>query len=214
MSIQYAYATAEVSIPYGSGVPGCEETNECFSPAEVTINVGEEVIWSNDDIAAHTVTSGSNADELDGIFDSGLFFAGSTFSWTAEAPGVYPYVCLTHSWQVGVVIVESESTPTRKSDSQEIVDPFGLFIPKWIRNNAGWWSDGAIDDSDFTSGIQFMIKENIISIPDLPEQTTETTQGVPDWVKNNAGWWAEGLIGDSDFISGIKYLVEQGIIRV
>ena len=87
-------------------------------------------------------------------------------------------------------------------------------IPDWIRNNAKWWSDGQIGDSDFTSGIQFMIKENIISIPDLPEQTTETTEGVPGWVRNNAGWWADGLISDDDFVSGIKYLVEQGIIKV
>ena len=73
---------------------------------------------------------------------------------------------------------------------------------------------GAISDSDFTSGIQFMIKENIISIPDLPEQTTETAKGVPDWVRNNAGWWADGLISDDEFVNGIKYLVERGIIGV
>ncbi len=100
-------------------------------------------------------------------------------------------------------------------------------IPDWIRNNAKWWSEGAIGDSDFTSGIQFMIKENIMIIPDLPEEVTqmelkdekramgmEREQNVPDWVRNNAGWWADGLISDDDFVSGIKYLVEQGIIRV
>jgi len=59
-----------------------------------------------------------------------------------------------------------------------------------------------------------MIKENIILIPDLPEQTAETAEGVPDWVRNNAGWWADGQISDDDFVNGIKYLVEQGIIRV
>jgi len=87
-------------------------------------------------------------------------------------------------------------------------------IPDWIRNNAKWWSEGQIGDSDFTSGIQFMIKENIMVIPDLPEQTSETTQGVPDWVRNNAGWWADGMISDDDFVSGIRYLVEQGIIKI
>ena len=100
-------------------------------------------------------------------------------------------------------------------------------IPDWIRNNAKWWSEGAIGDSDFTSGIQFMIKENIMIIPDLPEEVTqmelkdekramgmEREQNVPDWVRNNAGWWADGLISDDDFVSGIKYLVEQGIIQV
>ena len=107
--------------------------------------------------------------------------------------------------------------------AQKIIDSFELegvqitrvaTIPDWIRNNAEWWAQGAIGDSDFTNGIQFMIKENIISIPDLPKQTTETAEGVPDWVRNNAGWWADGLISDDDFISGIKYLVEQGIIQV
>jgi len=100
-------------------------------------------------------------------------------------------------------------------------------IPDWIKNNAKWWSEGTIRDSDFTSGIQFMIKENIIVIPELPEDTQkmelkdekramglERDENIPDWVRNNAGWWADGLISDDDFVSGIKYLVEQGIIKV
>jgi len=99
-------------------------------------------------------------------------------------------------------------------------------IPDWIRNNAEWWAQGAIGDNDFVSGLQYLIKENIMVIPDLPEDTQmelkdekramglEREQQVPDWVRNNAGWWADGLISDDDFVSGIKYLVEQGIIKV
>ena len=37
-------------------------------------------------------------------------------------------------------------------------------IPQWIKNNAGWWADGSIDDSSFIQGIQFLIKEGIIQI--------------------------------------------------
>lgn len=88
-------------------------------------------------------------------------------------------------------------------------------IPEWVKNNAKWWSEGRIGDSDFVSGIQFMIKEKIINIPDLPEQSSETAEEkVPDWIRNNAGWWADGLITEDDFVKGIEYLVEQGIIRV
>jgi len=88
-------------------------------------------------------------------------------------------------------------------------------IPSWIKNNARWWSEGTISDSDFTTGIQYMIKENIMVISGLPEQAAAATQEqVPQWVRNNAGWWANGLISDGDFVSGIKYLVEQGIIQV
>jgi len=110
-------------------------------------------------------------------------------------------------------VVESAKVEVQKLTEEQPTEPEPK-IPNWIRNNAKWWSDGQIDDSDFTSGIQFMIKENIILIPDLPEQTTETAEGVPDWVRNNAGWWADGMISDDDFVSGIKYLVEQGIIKI
>ena len=37
-------------------------------------------------------------------------------------------------------------------------------IPPWIKNNAGWWAEGAIDDSSFIQGIQFLIKEGTIKI--------------------------------------------------
>jgi len=88
-------------------------------------------------------------------------------------------------------------------------------VPGWIKNNAKWWSEGQIGDSDFVGGIQYMIKEKIINIPNLPEQASETAEEkVPDWIRNNAGWWANGLISEDDFVNGIKYLVEKGIILV
>ena len=37
-------------------------------------------------------------------------------------------------------------------------------IPAWIKNNAGWWADDLIGDSDFVSGIQYLISEGIMNI--------------------------------------------------
>ena len=37
-------------------------------------------------------------------------------------------------------------------------------IPDWIKNNAGWWADGQIDDTSFVDGIQFLIKEGFIKL--------------------------------------------------
>ncbi len=34
-------------------------------------------------------------------------------------------------------------------------------IPDWIKNNAGWWADGSIDDNSFVSGIQWLISNGI-----------------------------------------------------
>jgi predicted secreted protein with PEFG-CTERM motif len=100
------HATASVSTPQGTSVPGCETTNECFIPYEVTVDVGGVVTWSNDDSAAHTVTSGSAADGPSGVFDSSLFMAGTTFSHEFEAVGEYPYFCMVHPWMEGIVTVQ------------------------------------------------------------------------------------------------------------
>ena len=89
-----------------------------------------------------------------------------------------------------------------------------LKIPDWIKNNAQWWNDGTISDGDFAGGIQFMIKENIIKIPNLSKSGDLTEQEIPDWIKNNAGWWSEGLISDEEFANGIEFLVKNGIIQV
>ena len=37
-------------------------------------------------------------------------------------------------------------------------------IPDWVRNNAGWWSEGQISDKDFASGIQYLAAKGIISV--------------------------------------------------
>jgi len=86
-------------------------------------------------------------------------------------------------------------------------------IPEWIKNNAGWWAEGQIDDGTFIQGIQFLIENGIITIPET-EVTSQNSDVVPEWVKNNAGWWAEGQIDDSTFIQGIQFLVGQGIISL
>ena len=87
-------------------------------------------------------------------------------------------------------------------------------IPAWIKNNAGWWADGQIDDLSFLQGIQYLIKEGIMVIP--PTETSESSgsQEVPSWIKNNAGWWADGQIDDSSFVSGMQWLISNGIIVV
>ena len=97
--------TGTISVPAGSGVPGCEQTNECFIPADVTVSVGTTVTWSNDDTVAHTVTSGTPSGGPDGVFDSGLFIAGAKFDHTFDEAGTYDYFCMVHPWMKGKVQV-------------------------------------------------------------------------------------------------------------
>ena len=118
------HATATVHNPLGSSVPGCEETDEgCFIPSTVTIDVGGEVTWVNDDGAAHTVTSGVLTDGgPDGVFDSGLFMPATSFSHKFEEAGEYPYFCLVHPWMNGLVIVQEASATDDTTEDKDTHD--------------------------------------------------------------------------------------------
>jgi len=37
-------------------------------------------------------------------------------------------------------------------------------VPDWIKNNANWWSENLIDDTDFINGLQYLIEHKIIKI--------------------------------------------------
>jgi len=95
----------------------------------------------------------------------------------------------------------------------EVVPTAETSIPSWIKNNAGWWADGQIDDSSFVSGIQWLISNGVMAIPPT-EQGTGSGDVIPSWIKNNAGWWADGQIDDSSFVSGLQWLISNGIMKI
>jgi len=87
-------------------------------------------------------------------------------------------------------------------------------LPKWIKNNAKWWSEGSVEDKDFVQGIQYLIQKGIMKIPQTKSLGSQSEEKIPLWVKNNAGWWANGKISDGDFVSGLQYLISKGIMKV
>jgi hypothetical protein len=92
--------------------------------------------------------------------------------------------------------------------------PSSVIIPTWIKNNAGWWADDKIGDSDFVQGIQYLIKNGIMKIPSTTPSSSTGSNEIPIWIKNNAGWWAKGQISDNDFVQGIQWLITNGIMKI
>ncbi|MFQ5572861.1 MAG: hypothetical protein ACE5EJ_01275 [Nitrosopumilaceae archaeon] len=86
-------------------------------------------------------------------------------------------------------------------------------VPDWIKNNARWWAEGTISDTEFVLGIQFLVKEEILIVSQT-QVSTEQQDNIPEWIKNNARWWAEGTISEDDFLNGIQYLIKVGIVSV
>ena len=100
--------------------------------------------------------------------------------------------------------------PEQSGDKQLVETK--IHIPDWIKKNAGWWVDGTISSTDFLKGIEYLIQQEIISIPHTEKQ--HSIDKIPNWVKQNAALWYEGKIDDKTFAAGIQYLISIGIISV
>ena len=94
-----------VKIPVETSSPGCEETNACYLPTSITINVGDTIKWINLDIATHTASSGSLSEGPTSVFESSLIRNNASFTFTFEETGIYDYYCMLHPWMIGSVSV-------------------------------------------------------------------------------------------------------------
>lgn len=71
-----------------------------FTPATLTVTVGETVVWVNKDPFPHTVTSSA------GAFDSHTMAPGQAWRYTPTKAGVFPYVCTLHPTMQATLTVE------------------------------------------------------------------------------------------------------------
>ena len=71
-----------------------------FVPADANIKVGETIVWTNEDSAAHTVESS------DGTLKSDELSKGDTYKFTFTKAGRYDYICGIHKSMHGSVKVQ------------------------------------------------------------------------------------------------------------
>ena len=113
-STTFQKATVERSMMVGelknvSIVPDAASLDEkAFLPNPVDTKVGGSIVWTNDDISAHTVTERDQRNNITSAgFDSGLLSQGQNFTHTFDTAGIIDYYCQLHPQMVGRVIVSS-----------------------------------------------------------------------------------------------------------
>jgi plastocyanin len=86
-----------------SGTSASEGTviirNYAFQPAELTVRIGTEVVFKNDESFTHNVR------ETAGAFSSGALRPGRSYKFTFKSPGTYHYKCDLHRNMSGIVRV-------------------------------------------------------------------------------------------------------------
>ena len=71
-----------------------------FHPAELTVSVGDTIVWINRDLVPHTATSTATAK-----WDTGQLSQGQNGRYVATRKGTLRYVCTFHPTMVGKLVV-------------------------------------------------------------------------------------------------------------
>jgi tetratricopeptide (TPR) repeat protein len=108
------------------------------------------------------------------------------------------------------VIQKYPYTPTEKPKEIQQNAP----IPEWIKNNAKWWSLTQISDKDFAQGIEYLVQQGIIQVPENQSSEGDSESELPSWLRKNAGWWSQELLTDSEFFKSIQWLINNQFIIV
>jgi len=69
-----------------------------YSPRELTLTLGDTVMWRNVDIVRHDVAGGK-------AFESEELQPGETYSWVPADTGRYRYHCTIHQRMRGQIVV-------------------------------------------------------------------------------------------------------------
>lgn len=94
--------------------------NYAFSPASLTISVGDTVTWTNHDAAPHNVVVSDGPVK----FTSPLLQQGETYSYTFTQAGQYSYYCSVHpDMKATITVTEVGSAPTSAPTSAPSAQP-------------------------------------------------------------------------------------------
>jgi len=187
---------SDTQILYNDGQPlQIKDPNGFFK--DVAVNVTD--IDQNKKEAVFEITFGKEMDTSDIIIRAWDPYLNSFDTFILDAIKVVPEI--------------TEDVPIPSYEEPVIQELKSTSIPIWIKNNAAWWSDEQIGDDDFIAGIQYLIKNGIIQLSEVPVAANSSDK-IPDWIKNNAEWWSDSLITDRDFIDAMQWLVANGVIQI
>jgi len=85
-------------------------------------------------------------------------------------------------------------------------------IPEWVRHVALLWEQEKVTDKEFSQGIEYLVKQNIIILKNDTSSYPIVNQISFPQIKDNAGLWGYGQISTHTFAVSLKYLVENNTI--
>lgn len=94
-----------------------------FNPTNITVNVGDTIVWSNTVFTTHDTTQQTN------FWPSTSLLQNQTFSFKFTNVGFYRYICSLH------IIAHPEQTGTVTVVAQPLPTPVAIFDSKFTNNS-------------------------------------------------------------------------------
>jgi len=109
-----------IAIPNGAAVQESSLDKEYYKPANMKITSKSKVTCINQDIAAHTATSGQSIDSSNSgqVFDTGTIAPGSSGSAMITGSNEIPYHCTFHPWMLGILQFTPAAAASVANDSR------------------------------------------------------------------------------------------------
>lgn len=94
-------------------------------------------------------------------------------------------------------------------------------MPDWFKNNAKWWKEGLITDTDMINALENLMIQDVIPLDKFVKSSSTETQtdvkkdggSIPSYQKDVFGFWSEGVVSDDEIVNSVGFLMNKGIIN-
>jgi tetratricopeptide (TPR) repeat protein len=87
-------------------------------------------------------------------------------------------------------------------------------IPNWVKQTTNWWALTSISDEKFTEGIQYLIKKEIIMIPENKKFENTNELKMISLIRNNLSLWSQNETSNDEFYRNTNWLIDNNFIKV
>ena len=113
-----------VAIQHDASIQGCEISNTCFSPSEISIRNGDTITWINHDSTIHRIKTS----EFDVTVNP-----NNSFSNEYDDQGQYHFSCAIHPWMQGDVTVLGTLMPPQSLNAK--ISSSNSIALSWLPSN-------------------------------------------------------------------------------
>ena len=87
-------------------------------------------------------------------------------------------------------------------------------IPNWVKQTTNWWAITSISDQKFTDSIQYLIKKELVMIPENKKFVNTNELKMISSIRNNLNIWSQNETSNEEFYKNVNWLIDNKFIKI